>query len=190
MNTILWVFIAFAGAIIIFTSIQDKIPDEFGFLKNKGVIAQSTTPGKPQPGVPAGTVVSEYQGWSIRKTATAVEFVRPMTGNIVVNGTPYPAPEFGLLCNNGKLDMRIDTRMATTGRKTTTVDLVGTGKTEWDKSTSKNIFPKDSRKVLTALYAVNPAQFTISYAELGAYPVQLDTSALALLLQALPASCR
>ena len=187
MNTILWVFIALAGAIILFTSIQDELPEELGFLKNKGtttLVAEAPKRG------PTGATVSEYQGWTIRTTGTAVEFVRPFTGSIVVNGTPYDAPEFGLLCDKGKLDMRIDTRMTTTGRKTTMVDIGGMGKVEWEKSASKNIFPKDARKVLTHLYTVNPAQFKISYAELGAYTVQLDTSALALLLQNMPASCK
>lgn len=187
MNTFLWVFIALAGAVIIFTSIQDELPDELGFLKNKGTTTLVAPATKRDA---TGAAVTEYQGWSIRSTATAVEFVRPFTGSIVVNGTPYDMPEFGLLCDKGRLDMRIDTRMTTTGRKTTPVDIQGLGTVEWDKSVSKNIFPKDARKVLTHLYTVSPAQFKISYAELGAFTIQLDTSALAVLLQNMPASCK
>jgi hypothetical protein len=189
MNTILWVFVALAGAIILFTNLQDQLPDELGFLKNKGTTAQ-VAPGQPRPGAQPGVTLSEYQGWTIRKSASAVEFTRPMSATIVVNGTPYAAPEFGVLCDNGRMDMRIDTRMTTTGLKSTAVGIAGLGTQQWDKSTTKNIFPKDSHKLLTHLYATNPVEFKLSYAELGAHSVKLDTSALRELLQALPASCR
>lgn len=188
MRTFIAVFLALAAAIILFTSFQDQLPEELGFLKNKGTVTRPVAVQKSA--VAPGTVVSEYQGWTIRKTATAVEFVRPMTGTLTVNGNNYPTPEFGLLCDNGRLDMRIDTRLNTTGRKSTPVEVVGLGKLEWDKSASKNIFPKDSKKILTFLYTTNPANFKLSYAELGAQSVQLDTSALGMLLQALPASCK
>lgn len=189
MNTILWVFIALAGAFILFANLQDQLPDELGFLKNKGTTTQVAPSGAQQP-APPGVVISEYQGWTIRKTASAVEFVRPMAGAIMVNGTPYDAPEFGLLCDNGKLDMRIDTRMATTGIKSTPVVISGLGSQQWDKSSSKNIFPKDSRKMLAHLYTATPVEFKFSYVELGIQKAQLDTSALPQLLQALPATCR
>ena len=37
LNLILWIFLAFAFGLILFFSIQDKIPDELYFLKDKGV---------------------------------------------------------------------------------------------------------------------------------------------------------
>jgi len=189
MNTILWVFIALAGAFILFANLQDQLPDELDFLKNKGTTTQVAPSGAQQPAVP-GVVISEYQGWTIRKTASTVEFVRPMSASIMVNGTPYAAPEFGLLCDNGKLDMRIDTRMTTTGLKSTPVVVSGLGSQQWDKSSTKNIFPKDSRKMLAHLYTATPIDFKFSYAELGVQKAQLDTSALSQLLQALPTTCR
>jgi len=187
MNTLLWVFIALAGAFILFASLQDQLPDELGFLKNKEATTLAA-PGAPKA-VP-GVSISEYQGWTIRTTPSAVEFVRPMSAAIVVNGTPYAPPEFGLLCDNGKLDMRIDTRMKTTGLKSTPVVVSGLGSQPWDKSSSYNIFPKDSQKMLKHLYTATPIEFKFSYSEIGVQTAQLDTSALPQLLQALPETCR
>lgn len=188
MNAVLWIFLAFAAAILLFSTIQDELPDELGFLKNKGTVMTGAARQDGRAGEPAR--VTQYQGWTIRTTSSAVEFVRPLSASIVVNGTPYDAPEFGLLCDNGRLDMRLDTRTNTTGTKTTPVTVTGLGAQQWDKSASKNIFPKDARTLLRHLQSTNAVQFRISYVELGVQTVSLDTSALPALVQTLPAPCQ
>lgn len=182
MNTVLWVFIALAFGVILFTGLQDDLPEELSFLKNKsGVTTQGT--------VPLGTKVSSYQGWTIRQTSTAVELVKPLQAKIEVNGSAYVNPEFGYLCNAGKLDMRIDTHSSTTGTRMTPVSVAGVGRQEWDKSKSANIFPKDPHALLKVLTSTPSVEFTLSYAELGLQRVTLDTQGLDALIKDLPPSC-
>lgn len=190
MNAALWIFLAFAFAVIIFTGFQNDLPEELGFLKNTkpNTVFQLEAPGPTANG--EGMTTSQYQGWTIRKTPYAVEFVRTMSANIEVNGNQYSSPEFGLLCDGGKLDIRIDTRTGTTGRTSTPVTVSGLGAQEWDKSSGKNIFPKNAAALLAHLNKTPKVEFTLSYSELGLQKATLDTTAFAQLLQALPATCR
>jgi hypothetical protein len=183
MNTILWVFLAFAAGLMLFVSIQDDIPDELSFLKNKsGVVQHNSTTVAP--------TVTQYGGWTVRQAGAVVEMTRRLSGRIEVNGTAYDTPEIGILCNNGMLDLRLDTRMPTTGTRTTPVGISGLSVAEWDKSATKNIFPKEPRPVLQALLSQKSVAVTVSYASLGRFTTQLDTSELPQLVASLPQNCR
>lgn len=185
MNTVLWIFVAIAGGLLLFTSIQDELPTELAFLKGSPVDASAPA---AQGSIPQG--MSQYQGWNIRNVNGAIELTRALQSNIVVNGVVYDSPEFGLLCNKGKLDMRLDTKAQTTGRKTTVVAVGAQAPQPWDKSASFNIFPKKSTALLELLRTGQPLEFKISYAELGLQAARLDASALPSLLQAMPVACR
>lgn len=187
MNAFIWILVAFVSAALLFSSIQDELPDELSFLKGDQAAVQTVGAGAAPVGV---TSVSQVQGWTVRKNNLAVELSKAFSGEIVVNGTPYAAPEIGILCNQGALDIRLDTRMATTGRKTTPVKVSGLGKQTWEKSASTNIFPKDAKPLLRLLVAQPAVAITLSYTELGLQSTSLDTAGLAALVQELPEACR
>jgi hypothetical protein len=168
-------------------SIQDKMPDELGFLR-KGTVP--TGASAAVPGGARGPVsVRSINGWTLRQQGTNVELTRKFTGEINAGGTTYDVPEVGILCNQGKLDARIDTRMNTTGTRTTRVGLDGTS-SDWDKSPSTNIFPRDPKALLQHLKADATAQVTLSFVDIGAQTVSLDTKGLSGALQYFPAACQ
>lgn len=186
LNTILWIFLAFAFGLILFFSIQDRIPDELSFLKG-------TEPEKTFR-TPDGSVmkVQEYQGWSIRSSQSTVELVKKMFGE----GTPdtrggVPAgQEIGILCNAGKLDMRLDVRGPTTGVRSTPVVVDGLGEMMFDKGTGTNIFPQDPLRLLQRLNRGDSVRFVVEYSVRGTVALTLDSKGLGELTQQLPASCR
>lgn len=182
MNTILWIFIALAFGLMLFVSLSDDIPEELGFLKAKVV--------ETQPGAPGAKSVTTYKGWTIKQGGGAAEFSRALDGQIQANTVSGPAPEIGILCAAGKLDMRIDTRRVTTGNRTTPVELAGLGSIEWQKGADRNVFPPDARAALGAVMAQGTPSITLSYVEAGLQRFTLNTDGLKPLIEQLPAGCR
>ncbi len=179
MNAILWIFVALAFGLMLFVSISDDIPDELGFLKAKVV--------ETQPGAKSTT---QYKGWTIKQGGGAAEFSRQLDGQIQGNTVTGPAPEIGILCAAGKLDMRIDARKLTTGVRTTAVELSGLGRLEWQKGTDRNVFPPDARAALGAILSQPTSTVTLSYVEAGLQRFTLNTDGLKPLVDQLPASCK
>lgn len=188
MHTILWVFIAAAFGLLLFTGMQDKLPDELSFLKSSPSIESL---GQSDPGSTRSSFT--YKGWKVRQEGPTIELTRSFTGTLEANNRSYDLPEFGVLCNDGKLDARIDTRAATTGTTDTpvTVSLGGAGKQQWSKGTGMNVFPPSAKTfVFTAAKALEPLEVTFSFTELGNQKVKLDTTGLAQLLAQLPKGCK
>ena len=182
INKVLWVFLAFAFGIMLFVSIQDKLPNELSFLKN------DSTPAATQPAA-AQPKVSNLAGWTVRQQGPALEATRRFSGELTVGGTAYDVPELGILCNAGKLDARIDTRMPTTGARVTRIALDGHAQ-DWDKGGGTNIFPQSAADLVHYLAARPSVSVTLSYKDLGNQTTSLDTQAMRQLLAAFPASCR
>jgi hypothetical protein len=188
MHTIIWVFIAAAFGLMLFTGLQDNLPDELSFLKSSTGIESL---GQADPGSTRSNFT--YKGWKVRQEGPTIEMTRSFSGNLEANNRSYDLPEFGILCNEGKLDARIDTRSATTGTANTpvTVSLGGAGRQMWVKGTGMNVFPPSVKSfVFTASKALEPIEFTLSYTELGNQKVKLDTTGLAQILAQLPKGCK
>lgn len=180
MNTILWVFISLAAGVMLFAGLQENLPPELSFLKSTGETASPVT----------GKSVTRSGPWTITQAGSAIEFSSRLTGRIEVNGTANDTPEIGILCNEGKLDLRLDTRMATTGTRSTPISVSGLGESDWDKSATKNIFPRDPHQLLRLFAAGTPVSLTISYATLGKFTLQVETTDLPKLIARLPVSCQ
>lgn len=183
MNAFIWIFLAFAAGLMLFSSLQEQLPDELGFLKSTGTapLVADQTPA---------AVIAQNTGWTLKQSGNAIEFSRPFEGTIVANGEEYDSPEIGILCNNGKLDLRLDSRITTTGLHSTPVTVSGMGAATWEKGTGKNLFPADAHRVLRHFAANRQVSVTLSYASIGSFSSRLDTSALPRLLALLPESCR
>lgn len=187
MNTFLWIFIALAFGLLLFTSVQDKVPEELSFLRANG--GNVATLGENQSGDVRRSF--SYEGWSVRQEGPTIEFTKPFSGEIDVNGTRYDTPVLGILCHQGKLDVRVDTRMATTGTKTTQVTLSAGGRQTWAKGTDTNVFPSDPSGFVAGLAkAMRPLEMTVSYAELGNHTVTVNGQGLLPLVQQLPQGCK
>jgi hypothetical protein len=173
MHAVLWIFLAFAFALMLFSSIQDDLPKELSFLKGGKSSASQT-----------------YEGWTIRQAGSAVEYSRLLQFSPAPDNISFKMPELGILCNNGVLDLRIDTKQKTTGAKATSVAINGIPY-EWDKGTGTNIFPKLPKEALASLVAANPSQVVLSYAQTGLQPTLVEgMPALSTLIKQLPSSCQ
>lgn len=179
MLTILFVFVAFAFGIMLFTSIQEKIPEELAWLRSSNVYTNKD-----------GSTRTSYNGWKITQAKDTVELYKDFKGPFQVNGTTYKAPAIGILCHDNKLDLRLLTNEATTGVSSTEVFIGPVRQTQWAKGNSTNIFPADSYQTLKEIVKHEGlVDFQLSYRDLGLQKVSLDTKGLKELVVQFPKGC-
>lgn len=189
MHTFLWVFIAAAIGFMLFATLQEQLPDELGFLRmNTDGTAVIEDPSPPSPGAWQHYRIN---GWDVQRSGTSLALSRSFRGSLMVNGQTFDTPQLGILCHAGDLNIRIDTRLPTTGTATTPISVEGT-KQEWDKGAQGfNVIARDGGAVLKRLLkAKDVAEFTVSYRDLGVQPVQVSVDGLAELVGQMPASCQ
>lgn len=180
--TVLIIIIVFAFALLGFAQVQDELPEELAFLKGAGagLVDQDA----------AGLQRGQYEGWQLAQDGHVIEVSRKFSGELQAAGAAYEAPVIGLLCDNGRLDVRIDTRLATSG-ETTSLVYVNSVPSAWAKGYGTNIFPADSLALVSQLMkAKNTAEVALEYRDLGKRTLQLDVSRLPKVLEMFPASCR
>lgn len=190
MHTFLWVFIAGAIGLMLFATLQDELPPEMSFLK---LPAGSTSVLTAPEGTPSNGGWQSFQvdGWEVQRSGQSFALSRPFRGLLTVNGQTFDTPQLGLLCHEGDLTVRIDTRLPTTGTQTTSVVVAGQAQT-WDKGAQGfNILAKDSKAALAAiLKADSAAEVRLSYRDLGAQSTYVSVASLPALVAEFPASCR
>ncbi len=191
MNTVLWIFIAIAFGLMLFTSLQEKLPDELSFLKSSPSIeAAPASNGAAAASAATAARAFSYEGWAVRQSGSTVELVKGFSGKLESSGDSFDTPSLGILCNQGGLDLRVDTRLATTGTASTPVTLGATSEA-WQKGTGRNIFPPSPVATVRALVAAaGPVTMTLSFVDLGKRSVTLDPTGLKALVDQLPAGCR
>lgn len=188
MMAVLWIAIAAAFGLLMFTSLQDSLPDELSILKNKGGSASIQKLGATTTGAERKNF--NYLGWTVRQEGPTVELTKKLNGTIEAGGTVYDNPEIGFLCHLGKLDVRIDTRNAVTGVKTTPLSVSNGAQQNWSKGTGMNIFPDNPQAFAADMAkALKPVEFKFSFVELGAQTVKLNGEGLFALLKQLPPGC-
>jgi hypothetical protein len=181
MNAVIWIFVALAFGLMAFVSIQDEVPDELAFLKSSGPAIEASAAEQLKE--------EQLEGWTIRQQGPVLEATRRASGDLVVNGTTYDVPSFGLLCNAGAPDARVDSRMPTTGVKTTPVEVDGK-EAQWLKGSDLNIFPPNPVEFTRYLASKPSVSLTLSFRDLGKQTVAFDTHQLKQLLRGFPQSCR
>jgi hypothetical protein len=137
--------------------------------------------------------VADYSGWTVRQRGSVVELVKalsPAVGRALAGGASR-TPVLGVLCQSGQLDVRLDTAGRTTGRAQTEVHTNIAGlPTEWDKSATYNIFPRNATAALRGFIATPLVSVQLAYEDIGPTTFSLDTTGLAQLINQLPATCR
>jgi hypothetical protein len=185
MFTFLWVFLSIGLALLLFSSLQDKIPDELSILKG--------TPSFGVPAVlPAGTQQFNHRGWRVVESAGTTEIVRSFNGPATVNGQAFEAPELGLLCYQGTLNIRVDTRLPTTGLKNSLVEFANVQQL-WDKgATGTNLLAVDPRSTLRGLLsgARDASRITLSYRDLGVQSADVDLAGIGELVSRMGPGCQ
>lgn len=185
MNAVLWIFIALVFGLMLFVSIQEELPPELAFLKNTAV----TTGAPAEAGSPQAQNFN-YEGWQVRQSGVTIELVKPLEGRLERDGVVFDTPELGILCHDGKLDLRLDTRLAVTGAKTTPVRFHDVD-SPWTKGLNRNIFPADPTTTVRKLAAAQGSvAVTLSYVELGNQTTTLNLRGLPQLMERLPRSCQ
>ena len=188
MHAVLWIFIAAAMGLMLFSTLQENLPDELSFLKTTSV---ETSPPEADPSLVAKTGITTLEKWTMRRAGDTIELVQRMSGQIEAGGVVYDNPEIGILCHKGRLDVRIDARHATTGTRTTPVEVKPGSSMVWTKGTAKNVFPADPKSLVSTLAkSTGPVKFSFSYIELGNQTVELAPKGLKALLGTLPTTCR
>lgn len=175
MNTFLWIFIAFAFGILLFTSLQEKLPDELSFLKQSAVVK-----------------TKDAAGWSVSQQGEAVELSYSMP-----NTTEGSSPAIlGILCYKGALDVRLNPQVATTGLEKTPVSVSGRGEELWEKgidnpqSKTFNTYPKQPIYFIKHILSNQKLNFTVSSISQGLQSYSLDSTALSSLLNKFDNSCQ
>lgn len=183
MHAFIWIFLAIAMALMLFSSIQPDLPDELSFLK--GTMEVDVVPEQP------GLQQFKHLGWLVQESPGVTSLTKAFQGPLVVNGTSYEAPELGVLCYQGTLNVRIDSKVATTGTKTSVVTFAGR-KESWDKGAAgMNLLAPQPLESLKALVAEMPrGAASLSYRDLGAQHVGVDTTGLSELVARMAPTCR
>lgn len=179
MATYLFVFIALALGFMLYSSIQNQIPDELSMLKGSPVVQSAS-------GAAPATV---YKSWEVRQGGGAVELVKRFNAPGNEQTFSNEVPKIGIVCANGKLDMRIDTRLPTTGAKATEVVWAGQS-AAWAKGDLNNIFPSDVVKAVNAVGQNKTVDLKLSFVNAGLQGYVLDTKGFSELFSQFPASCR
>lgn len=184
MMTVLFVFIAIAFGLLLFSSLQDKIPDELSFLRASPTVSSLGA-------VAPGAKVTQYKGWQVSQIGTTIEALKAFNGPLTANGGTYTAPIIGILCNNNSLDVRVESTEPTTGSKGSSVIVAGAPEQTWARGVGTNLFPPDPSALLrTLITAPRGVTLTLSYRNLGAQSSLLDTTGLSELVERFPANCR
>lgn len=107
LRTVLFVFLAAAAGVILFTTIQDELPEELSWLKNSGKPAGAPVDqaGHPLP----SKLVQQHKSWTVYSDDTRVVLSRTMQGRTEVKAQFYfecalgkDAPEIRLIPYVGK----------------------------------------------------------------------------------------
>lgn len=191
MNAVIWIFVAIAFGLMLFVSIQEDLPPELAFLRAEPgtVPAPDELPNVLPKGASAPHTFT-YEGWTVRQTGTTIELVKPLEGRMEVNGNVFDLPELGVLCHLGELDLRIDSRLPTTGTQTTPVQFQGVAST-WSKGVGRSIFPARPTDVVGAmLNNERPLEVVLSFVDLGKQKLTFNPKGLAALYKQFPPGCQ
>lgn len=183
MHTFFWVFIALAFSLLLFSSIQNEIPDELSFLKGNSSLDAGA--------IPPGAQKFLYLGWQVVESPGTAEFVKRAQGSLEVNDAKYTTPLVGILCHQGRLSVRIDPMYATTGSPYTLVGVSSLQQNFEKGASGTNLLATDPSSLVRVMaQSKEPVQLAISYRDFGIQRTALDASGLAQLLERVPSTCR
>lgn len=179
MSWVFWVLIALALGFMIYSSIEDELPESLAVLKSKGAATQVQAPKE---------MVAE-NGWSIRTDGANIEIAKSFAAGIERDGVRYDAPTLAFLCSDGRVFARIDTQLKTTGRKATPVRLGRSEPLPWDKASGTNVLAPEPVKLLSKLSQEAEFTFEFEYVDFGRQALKVDTAGIKAAVSQFPPNC-
>lgn len=178
MNAVLWIFIAIAFGLMLFSSIQDDIPEELSVLRDDSVPVKVPKDGKK----------STYEGWTIVQSPAGVELLkmtRP-TQNAKGGSSPY----IGILCSGNAVSLRIDAKRQLDSASGLAVHFNG-GATAWHPAQGANIVAGDPKGLIRFLVdSKDPVSVSLKFSKGGLQTYSFNPKGLEPLYNQLPQGCR
>lgn len=182
----MWVTMALVAIVlglILFSSIQDDIPNELAFLKGAPKTSQVAT-------VATTPVQADVAGWLVQSRGAVTELSKRFAAGIKAGAYQYDAPVIGLMCDGKALHLRIDTQAPVTGRTESPVKVNGR-ESQWYKAQGTNVLAADAKSIAAQLLkAKTPVEFEFSYLDVGLAKASLDAAGLRDAAMQLPPACR
>lgn len=177
------IFLTIAFGVMLFLSIQNKLPPELEFLKADASVGVSK-PGGPLQG--PGIQTAFYDGWTVRQGSGAVELTKAVQSpdHSVRQGL------VGILCDHGQLDMRLDPGVELQGRDASLVTVEGLGAQQWAKSKTTDVFPPAPAKMLNWLLGHSVVRIKAVSTSSQQLQMELSTAGLEPLVKQLPVTCQ
>lgn len=195
MMWVLMCIIAGAIGLILYSSIEDKVPDVLRLPKSSsGSSAQVAHGGKntQQGGSGFAPVASSSRMWQVRGDGANVELLRDFRGMVEHEGNRYDAPTLLLTCYQGEVFAGVDLHMApaTKGDKAS-VRALGVAQS-WTigEGDGHSIYSPAPKALLAAVRAERKFDMVLPYAELGNKQVTFDPADGAKALAYFPPACR
>jgi hypothetical protein len=183
-------FCAIVAAFILYSSIEDDIPEHLGLPKtgkNSGaLVANAPEAG----GVVAALGPASSSAWQVRGDGRNVELVREFQGRIEANGQRFDAPVFAVTCYEGEVFARVDLRMAVAGGGDTARVVVNGVTQTWRRGVRHELFSPAPKALLSAMRSEQPVELVLPYAELGAQSATFSPKGLSQAMAQLPPACR
>lgn len=193
MMWVLMCIIAGAIGLILYSSIEDQVPDILRLPKNAAGSSAQVAPGA-QGTKPGGTgfapVASSSRIWQVRGDGVNVELLRDFRGLVEHGGNQYDAPTLILTCHNGEAFAGVDMHMAPAikGDKAS-VKALGAAQS-WSIGEGHRLYSPAPQALLAAVRAERKFDMVLPYAELGNKSVSFDPVDGAKALAYFPPSCR
>jgi hypothetical protein len=184
-----------AGAIglILYSSIEDKVPEILRLPKSSSSSSAHVAPGAKntnQGGTGFAPVASSSRMWQVRGDGANVELLRDFRGMVEHEGNRYDAPTLLLTCYQGEVFAGVDLHMApaTKGEKAP-VRALGTAQS-WTVGEGHRIYSPAPQALLAAVRAERKFDMVLPYAEIGNKTVTFDPADGAKALAYFPPACR
>lgn len=191
LRTALFVFLAAAAGVILFTTIQDDLPDELSAFKNSGKYGAAQNSDALGGALPSKQV-SHYKGWGVYADDTNVVLARKFTSSTPPEPKQKPAEAFFYYsCTNTGPELRLILAQAQSYPSSQTTAQVSWGPhslSNWGLTDGRIVAPIPTY-LLGALRA-NPLPISIAGTGGLPYAFSLDTEALSELTANLPVPCQ
>lgn len=192
MMWILWAAICFGIAIILYSSIEDKVPEGLKFGNNPVFEVQNkTATEKGGQDSAASRQARTNKEWMARSSQGVLEVSRDSNDAIpTVTGQTYDAPSFFITCKDSTLfawwEMRVPSVLS--GEKSVSVRVNGKPQV-WRAGSEFRVFSPDAKLLMTNLIANPNSKFELSLEENPNYKFTLTTSGLTSHLKQFPSTC-
>jgi hypothetical protein len=189
----LWVIcsvMAILLGIVFYAKVEPEIPQEIGFLKSKpaahqvlegGDAAQTNMSSIPLSGVATG--------WTFQTdgnvTLASKDFEQPIAGP---NGQVYDKPSFAIMCYEGHLYARVNTRVRAGGDAPINFDVKGLP--GWRSAPNQDWYSADAGKTIDALRARGSVGVRIAFEELGQQRFTFNANGISAIVQKMTACAR